>query len=708
MPSTNTEWFGLIKMKLLALFLVIAVGCCAGKSVEGPRRALVTIQGTGDVNGKLMLEQASINSPVKIRGVIYGLEPGLHAIHAHTGTSLGVQCENVGERLFDADKREHEKLAGHLGNVKTFSGVPSRTDISLISSLVSLYEDHSRSVLNQVLVVHALPDDLALVNKKVRDLPESHILACGLILSNKVEAFPSIEKESILLGLETPFKIGKIEQRILSGEQSWENVRHPHYGAVEGQKVPSNLNLEGVERPSNGCATGECQTWYHISRLPVEVVEAEPKLLPAPELCQNFPVYEIVKNRDLDNCRILPIFNYNSNQGLRCNLVNGAGCENKISHSDTVRIIGCTSNEGHFIVQRIKSIDKLIVKPFSYETEAIEGLTVQHLTLRSATPTGYSKLVSRISSDVHIYQTLAYSYDDDYKTHGPLMGKPTLRNINSPMVLEVKPEILKKEALRLLSEIISDVESEAYYVDPSSKYTSDKINMLRRALASLEYNELMGFVSQVWENKEWSTSNQIVVDALMLTGTNPSLMLVREYILKGKIAGEQAVQAISALVPVVQTPTKELLTSLMEFLKSEVVQSHRQLKITTALSLSRLVYQACVNTTHGLNMFPKLVMGEFCNPSDSIVVNQLVPYLAEEAKIAKDAGERMAFLTALGNIGHEIIVPYVKPFITSCEPSSHYESEWYERNQRDLVSLSKKEMRKKWLEAKKTLNLKNT
>ncbi len=143
-------------------------------------------------------------------------------------------------------------------------------------------------------------------------------------------------------------------------------------------------------------------------------------------------------------------------------------------------------------------------------------------------------------------------------------------------------------------------------------------------------------------------------------------------------------------------------------MKSEVVQSHRQLKITTALSLSRLVYQACVNSTLGLNMFPKLVMGEFCNPSDSIVASQLVPYLAEQAKIARDAGERMAFLTALGNIGHEIIVPFVKPFITSCEPSSHYESEWYERNQRDLVNLSKKEMRKKWIEAKKSLNLKKS
>lgn len=71
------------------------------------------------------------------------------------------------------------------------------------------------------------------------------------------------------------------------------------------------------------------------------------------------------------------------------------------------------------------------------------------------------------------------------------------------------------------------------------------------------YNTMVRF------NETFTTCSQIVVDALMLSGTNPSLMLVREYILKGKIAGEQAVQAIAALVPIVQTPTKELLASLM-------------------------------------------------------------------------------------------------------------------------------------------------
>jgi len=867
-------------MRLITLFFVIAIGCCAArpKVTEGPRRALVTIEGM-DVNGKIMLEQASVNSPVKIRGVIYGLEPGRHGLHVHSGTTLGENCENVGGQFVPSEKFDTERPAGYLGNVKTFSGSPSRTDINLISSLVSLYEDSTRSIVERALVIHAQPDDWSRARKaSVASVSfDDNYLACGLIRTTEIE-------QSIQLNLEKPYKVDKIEQSILDGEKTWENVRHPYFGASnvdERSKIPSNLNLEGVERryqdvdsltlettvPTRkiwqtgytyeydyagwtstgimgistkvtggsikgrlviepveestlnvallntkakqfnedvmekysevdpgqevriqdqehlekpwqikilsgkvesvaigkeeplwivnfkralaaqiqfqldeasgvfqkdeynnyyaentvyhtleGAPTGECQTWYHISPLPQEAVEAQPDLLPVPELCENFPVYEIIKNRDMDSCRILPIFQYNSNQGYDCDITNGAGCENDFSHTDITRIIGCTHSQGHFIVQRIHSYDKYVQKPFSYETEATEGLTIQYFNLKSATPTGYSKLVSRINQDVHVYQTLAYSYDSDYQTHGPLMGKPSLRESNSPMVLEVEPEVLKKEAQRLFSEIYADLESESYYFDPSTKHTSDKYNMLRRVFANFDYPELYAFIEKYWEktnskdeefNFNWSTKNQILFDTLIFTGSNPALLIAQQYITKGYVPAEFAAQAISAVVPNVETPTKELLSSFYDFLRSEYVQSHRQVEITTALALSRLVYQACVNTTFSLNMFPKLVMGEFCSATDSIVTNQLVPFFYEQIKTASDASERIAYLTALGNIGHEVIVPYLKPYITSCEPSSTHENEWYERNQRDLVNLSKKEMRKKWVEARKTLNQKN-
>ena len=55
----------------------------------------------------------------------------------------------------------------------------------------------------------------------------------------------------------------------------------------------------------------------------------------------------------------------------------------------------------------------------------------------------------------------------------------------------------------------------------------------------------------------------MILDALVIAGTNPSLMVIRDWILKGRIQGEQAVQAITMLPATVKTPTKELLSHLI-------------------------------------------------------------------------------------------------------------------------------------------------
>lgn len=147
----------------------------------------------------------------------------------------------------------------------------------------------------------------------------------------------------------------------------------------------------------------------------------------------------------------------------------------------------------------------LAIKPFSYETEALEGYTTQIFRLKSVTPTRYSKLENRATGDTDVYRTLAYSFDSDYKTHGPLMPKPTLRNVISPMVFGVEIEVASREALRLLREVVSDMDSDSYYADPASKHVTDKLNMVRRAFSYLGYTELSSLVNSVWENNEEST-----------------------------------------------------------------------------------------------------------------------------------------------------------------------------------------------------------
>ena len=105
-------------------------------------------------------------------------------------------------------------------------------------------------------------------------------------------------------------------------------------------------------------------------------------------------------------------------------------------------------------------------------------------------------------------------------------------------------------------------------------------------------------------------------------------------------------------------------------------------------------------------MFPKMAMGDFCSVNDPIVSQKLVPWLNEQLKKAVDDVERIAMMAALGNIGHEVILPSVMPHISSCEPGSKFEAEWYERHRRssrrdEEEPVVKKEWRKKWLAYKK-------
>lgn len=91
----------------------------------------------------------------------------------------------------------------------------------------------------------------------------------------------------------------------------------------------SNSALNDANIRFQGCTSGECQTWYHISRIPKQQLVSNPQLLAVPELCEGFPVYEIVKNRDFDKCQNLPVFNYVSTPGRQCDVTTGASCQNE-------------------------------------------------------------------------------------------------------------------------------------------------------------------------------------------------------------------------------------------------------------------------------------------------------------------------------------------------------------------------------------------
>ena len=123
---------------------------------------------------------------------------------------------------------------------QTFPGNPSRTDINILSSSLSLFED-MYSIIDRTLVFY---DDPLEFSRKKFEKPEEYV-ACGKVELTEGHEVPTRSIERDVFGLE---RLERFEFGYLDGEKTWENVRHPQFGGFSG-KNPTNLNLEGVEKP---------------------------------------------------------------------------------------------------------------------------------------------------------------------------------------------------------------------------------------------------------------------------------------------------------------------------------------------------------------------------------------------------------------------------------------------------------------------------
>lgn len=122
--------------------------------------------------------------------------------------------------------------------------MPTRTDINIISQLISLFEENPRSVLRRSLVIHALPHDHA---RSKMYVSSEDVLACGQIEQSEVdyeEIFRPLERQTIRSN-----RFDQIEKSILDGEKPWENVRHPFYGRPEVEEAKIQSTVDGVHRP---------------------------------------------------------------------------------------------------------------------------------------------------------------------------------------------------------------------------------------------------------------------------------------------------------------------------------------------------------------------------------------------------------------------------------------------------------------------------
>lgn len=89
----------------------------------------------------------------------------------------------------------------------------------------------------------------------------------------------------------------------------------------------------------------------------------------------------------------------------------------------------------------------------------------------------------------------------------------------------------------------------------------------------------------------------------------------------------------------------------------------RSIYHSAMMSISQLAHTACVNVSESRTRFPGGLYGDFCQPNDPFITSKLVPLLNKEINSPGSMEDKIAALTALGELGHESVLSIVLPII---------------------------------------------
>lgn len=253
---------------------------------------------------------------------------------------------------------------------------------------------------------------------------------------------------------------------------------------------------------------------------------------------------------------------------------------------------------------------------------------------------------------------------------------PSLRLPSYYMCPQTASRIVRgSTAMRQVEELVHEVESEIEnFEDLAQKESSLKILQIARAVTILSYDEISQIYRQVVSASpsplSSKTKQTILLDSLVMSGTHPAIMFVKDLIQKGELKGESAAQIVSMIPMSVKTVTPELISELIKLVKSQTVKPSSQPRhtnqvwITTLLAIGNMINHACVSPkTKAFNYAMEPRGATFCSKNHPVITREFIPLLARGLESSQSVWKKMVFIHALGNTGHPEILPVLEPYI---------------------------------------------
>jgi hypothetical protein len=269
-------------------------------------------------------------------------------------------------------------------------------------------------------------------------------------------------------------------------------------------------------------------------------------------------------------------------------------------------------------------------------------------------------------------QERRYQSGETYHTDAEnrkFLPMPSLTNppLSQMLISGLQTEGMRNRVQKLMKEIVEDILDTKQSLAETE--TISKITTVSRILRRLPYSEnerLYREIASKDQTEEQQTARNVFLDALVMSGTNPSVKLIFDLIKKKEIQGEEAAQLLMALPLNIRTPTQQLAKEFFDLVDSDALQvdHEQQAKTTAVLAFSKFLHHAYVNTRIRNSRYPVQIYGQFGDAK--FVQRNFAQYFVQQVQkhLEQGAPENkhwiIVHLNALGNLGVPEVVPVVQ------------------------------------------------
>lgn len=253
-----------------------------------------------------------------------------------------------------------------------------------------------------------------------------------------------------------------------------------------------------------------------------------------------------------------------------------------------------------------------------------------------------------------------------------------------PFALEQNNIKAQREAEKVAQQIAEETQNPNQM--PKSE-TLTKFNILTRLVRIMSQKEIHETAqkyyiadaatdSQSSSSAKRSATWKVLRDAVAEAGTPASFATIAQWIQENKVRENEAASLIATQVNSMRYPTKEVMNAFYDLATSDNVQKQNYLNATALQALSSLLRQSQVSNHSAYSFYPVHAFGRLANKNYRIVQRKVIPYLSHKMNIAaqnEDSEKMLAYIRALGNLGHPAILNVFEPYLEGKMPTTEFQ-----------------------------------